>query len=458
MPPSLSTAPIHGPTVVALFLGLALLWPAVGQAEPDASEREQALEARVEALERKLERLLAESDTDDTSPETEDEPEEPRLEDRVATLEEQPDPARAITAVDSTSLTYGGFIKTDVLWSRFSDGALPARNVGRDFYVPATVPVGGESSGTDLDIHAKESRFWFRTDTELEDGSELSGYLEFDFTSSAPGGDERLTNAYSPSIRHAWLQYNDLLLGQSWSNFQILGALPENLDFVGPAEGTVFVRQPQIRYTRGPWQFSAENPETTATPFGGGERIVTDTGWMPDFTARYNLAGERSSFSVAGLVRQMAIRDNGSREREPGFGLTLGGRVDIGERNDFRYMATWGSGVGRYLGLNTANDAVLTADGGLDAIDAFGGFVSYRHFWHPAWRSNLTLSGQWIDNDAELTGPDATRDSISAHVNLIHQVNPALSFGVEYLHARRRVESGESGSLDRLQFSGMYNF
>ena len=33
-------------------------------------------------------------------------------------------------------------------------------------------------------------------------------------------------------------------------------ALPDAVDFVGPTEGTIFVRQAQLRYTKGPWSFS----------------------------------------------------------------------------------------------------------------------------------------------------------------------------------------------------------
>ena len=41
--------------------------------------------------------------------------------------------------------------------------------------------------------------------------------------------------------------------------------------------------------------FSAENPETTVMPFGGGARIVTDDNTVPDLTARYNWKGDIGS-------------------------------------------------------------------------------------------------------------------------------------------------------------------
>ena len=60
-------------------------------------------------------------------------------------------------------------------------------------------------------------------------------------------------------------------------------------------------------------------------------------------------------------------------------------------KDDFRWMASYGKGMGRYLGLNIANGAVLDEDGDLHGIKSGGIFGSYRHFWSEKWRSNLTL-------------------------------------------------------------------
>ncbi|MFW6339485.1 MAG: hypothetical protein ACOC0Q_01310 [Wenzhouxiangella sp.] len=121
-------------------------------------------------------------------------------------------------------------------------------------------------------------------------------------------------------------------------------------------------------------------------------------------------------------------------------------------------MFSGGPGIGRYLGLNTANDAVLDAGGDLEAIDAYGGFVSYRHFWSDQWRSNFTLSAFRADNDTNLSGFGVTETAESAHVNLIYQANSRLRFGAEYIYGRREVESGASGNMNRLQFSTIYAF
>lgn len=353
--------------------------------------------------------------------------------------------------------TVGGFIKANTTYSSYSGGDLAAGSAGRDFYIPGTIPVGGEEESTDTDYHARESRFFLKTESELN-GQQLISYLEMDFLLS-PGGNERVSNGYQPRLRHAFLKYGDWMLGQSWSTFQDVGALPENLDFVGPAEGTVFERQPQIRYTRGNWQIALENPETTVTPFGGGGRIVADDNAIPDVVMRYTHKTDWGWLSAASIARQLSYEDNatGIDDSESGFGISISGKIKMG-RDDIRFMLNQGSGLGRYVGLNTANGAVIDANGDLEAIDSTSGYIALRHFWNDQWRSNLTLSAFSADNDTSLTGTGVTKSAHSVHLNLLYSPTPKITVGAEYMFAQREIETGEDGDLDRLIFSMKYGF
>ena len=437
----------------SLLVGLVMLLSAPAWADADPGERERALEARVAELERLVQQLLIERDE---RPEPEPVAGAPAREEfdelraEIARLDEEK--ARRPSGA-GTEFSFSGFIKHDMMMSRYSGGSVPGNSVLRDFYVPGALPVGGDTSTTDFDTHVRESRFIFNV---LRPEHDLQAYLEFDFSANT-GGDERLTNATSPNIRQAFLRWGDFMAGQAWSTFFNVGALAENLDFVGPAEGTIFIRQAQMRYTHGSWQFAIENPETTVTPFGGGARLVTDTANIPDLVVRYNHNADWGHFSIAGLGRQLGIDGPAGTDRELAWALSLSGKFDIG-RNDLRWMLSGGPGIGRYLGLNTANEAVLDSHGNLNAIDAYGGFVSYRHLWSDQWRSNFTLSAFRADNDTDLTGMNVTQSADSAHVNLIYQATPHLRFGMEYIHARREVESGASGNMNRLQFSTILGF
>ena len=359
--------------------------------------------------------------------------------------------------VHKHSYKFGGYIKTDVMYSDFSGGSVGSGSAGRDFYIPAVVPVG-DSGESYLDFGIKESRINFRSTHNLDNGAKLGTFMEFDMMLSGQG-DERISNSYAPRIRHAFFTYNNWLVGQTWMTFFNVGALPENLDFVGPAESTVFGRQAMIRYTKGAWQLAFENPETTVTPGSGGGRVVADDSKVPDVVLRYNAKGDWGTFTAAGMYRQLACDGcvAGVDDTTSGFALSLSGKFVFGNKDDFRWMASTGN-MGRYIGLNISNGAVVDPDGNLKSIDQMGIFGSYRHLWSDKWRSNLTLGYLSVDNDTDLTGMGATKEMSSLHVNLIYSPQPKLDFGAEIMYADRELESGADGDLTRFQFSAKYAF
>lgn len=359
-----------------------------------------------------------------------------------------------------TTLSYGGYIKLDALVTDYSDGDAGTQNLNNDFYVPGLIPTsdGSGEGETSTDIHAKESRLKFKTVTDAGD-SKVTGYVELDFL-VGPGGNERVSNSYNPRMRHAFLKYKNWLAGQTWSTFQDVSALAENLDFVGPAEGSTFVRQAQLRYTHGAFELALENPETTVTPNGGGGRIVTDDGAIPDIVGRYTARGNFGHIAVAAIVRQLQCENcaAGVDDSETAAALSVSGKLKVGAADDLRFMVSSGSGMGRYMALNTANAAVITANNELEAIDSIGGFVSYRHHWNDRLRSNLTLSTFSVDNDTALTGTGVTKSASSVHVNLIKKVAPSLEAGVELMFAERELENGNEGDFTRLQLSLKHSF
>ena len=353
-------------------------------------------------------------------------------------------------------LTYGGYVKLDVIYSDYSDGDIAA-GAGRDFYIPGTIPVGGTSESTDLDMHAKQSRFFLATSTTTDGGAKLGTRFEVDFLLS-PGGNERVSNSYNPRLRHAFLTYNNWLFGQTWSTFMNVGALPESVDFIGPAESTIFERQPMIRYTNGPWQFAIENPETTVTPVGGG-RIVTDDGSLPDVIGRYNHKADWGDLVVAAMFRQLDFDDGASiDDSETAFGLSVSGKFKIGgSKDDVRWAANFGSGMGRYFGLNLANGAALDANNELNAIDSWGAFVAYRHFWNAQWRSTFLAGFADVDNEPS-SGTGVTKAVQTFQINLMYSPTPKLSFGGEYIFVNRELESGAEGDMNRFQFAAKLGF
>ncbi len=371
-----------------------------------------------------------------------------------------------------TDLAFGGYVKLDVIASNFSDGELPSSSLGRDFYIPGLIPVDtpgadttpNEGEDIDLDFNPRETRFFVTAKTAFEGGITVGGRLEFDFQVTTDG-DERVSNTFAPRMREAYITVDglgpgDWLIGQDWSTFQDVAALPENLDFIGPVEGTAFNRLPLIRYRNGPVEVAFEQPETTVTPFGGGARLLPGDDRMPDFVLRLTEKGDWGHVKIAGLARELRAENVGSFPTGSaaafGYGVSASAKLMVGKRDDLRLMVNAGDGIGRYVGVNLINDVVDDGAGGLKVRGLVSGFASYRHFWSDEWRSNLTASYFQAEDLTASTGTGVTDSVRSLRGNILWQPVSKLTFGMEGLVATRRLENGGEGELLRAQFSAKY--
>ncbi|EED32644.1 porin [gamma proteobacterium NOR5-3] len=368
-----------------------------------------------------------------------------------------------------TRFQYGGYVQLDAIASNYSEGKPAA--VMDDLFVPSLIPVeplsGQGDAYTSTNIHAKSSRFYFGTETNTDAGK-ITSRIELDFILSGQG-DERVSNSFSSRIRHAYLKWDyapeqSLLAGQAWSTFFNVGALPDLLDFVGPV-GTVFERQPMIRWTSGPWQLAIEN-QTTRVNLPQGGSSISDGQLMPDLVARYDAKAGDLSWSLAAIGRQLSYEERptasieGASDEQFGYGLSLAGKWNLG-RNDLRFMASYGDALGRYMGLNSFNDGYINVNGEISTIDQWGGFIAYRHYWTDQWRSNISVSASEASNPslAEFASAGGLAKSYrSMHVNLNYLPAPKLQLGGELMYGVKELEDGRDGDMYRLQFAAKYAF
>lgn len=462
----------RGLRLSALALACSLAFPAIASAD---TKREAALEHRVSDLERQVQELMAEvhaqHDATQAAAVAAAAPATPiaasaPLPKATATVGGKP-PIQETTitpgANPNTTFRFGGFIKADFLATRTSDGQLADGATGRALYLPSQIPVGGHGSGTDYDAGAKFSRFNLGVDSVTDNGDKLGAFFEMDFFGNALGT-QVATNTYGVTLRHAYAYWNNWLAGQTWSNFMDVSALPEAVDFIGPTDGVLFVRQTQLRYTDGGFSVAIENPETTIIPNGGGAALQSDRGALPDLTLRYGWKGAWGSFGVGALVRDLKI-DRQATATVPSAkddalsgALTVGGKWNIGPNDDLRYQLTAGTGFSRYVGLGITGDSELDAHGNLDSIGGVAGYVAWRHAFTPQWRTNVMYARSQYDNDILLTGGAATKSSQSLRANLFYSPFPKLDLGAELMYGRRTIENGLEGDLTRLQFSSKYSF
>ena len=438
----------------------ALVLPGMAWAQ---SAKERELEARIVQLEQQLQALMAQQQQQQVQlgqAQTRIEEAQTRIEavdSKVVVAPAGKPPIQAVSLVPAaapgTTIKIGGYVKADFMATRTGDGQLPDAAVGRALYVPSQTPVGGSASDVDYDAHAKFSRLNLGIDSVTEGGGKMGAMFEVDFFGNSLGN-QNATNTYGVTLRHAYMYWNEWLAGQTWSNFMDTTAFPETVDFIGPTDGIIFVRQAQVRYTKGGFSASLENPETTLVGVASSDR-----GAVPDLTLRYGWKGDWGSFGVGALVRELKIDNGVTDDSRFGGGITLGGKWVLGANDDLRYQVTAGQGIARYIGLGVTGDAAVDVLAGeLDATGVLAGFVGWRHAFSPKLRSNIVYARSDYDNDALLTGLGATRSVHSLRANLFYSPLPKVDVGAELMYGQRKVESGADGDITRLQFTTKYSF
>lgn len=432
-------------------LALMIAGPVLAQDTNALEQRLTAMEGEMSALRAELAQLKAEkaaAEAKAAAKPAEKAPEPPKLADGFRS--------------GDTTIKIGGFIKTTAMFSRYDSGDLATGSLGRDFYLPSQIPVGGVREHTDSDFVAKQTRLTL----SFNGASGVGGYIEGDFQTTPGSGSERTTNGYNFALRRAYVTYGNWLFGQDWTTFQNVAALPESTDFVGPTEGTVFVRQPQVRYTKKfkdgyTLAVALENPETASITPTSPTMIENDDDRVPDVTARLSISKPFGDFAIALLARQLSV-DNGTvGDTATGYGASVSGKVPFGakKQHDVRFMLTGGDGIGRYVGLNFAPDVVYagTAGAKMETVDITSGFAAVKIGWSPRVRS--TFAASFLEADYPVGSPaTASKSAQSLAANLFFTPAKGLDLGIEVRAGERELVNGLKGKLDRIELAAKYAY
>jgi hypothetical protein len=364
----------------------------------------------------------------------------------------------------NTSVTVGGYVKLDAVFSNPSAGVDTKADLSLD---PTAIPVGptaGSNEHSQVKFGARESRLFVKTNTPTAMG-DLNTHVEFDFYGA--DGNESVTNSHGFRLRHAYGTLGNFLAGQTWTNFMNPAALPDTVDFGGPV-GQIFDRQAQVRWTQpfggsgsaasGQWSVGLENPETVLQ-VPGGASFRADDDRFPDITGQVLFNTSRGKISVHGIVREIRV-DSASApaavSQKWGGAVSVAGIIPTVGRDDFRFTASAGNAIGRYSN-GFFPDGVLGSDGQIQLPKQWGWFAAYRHYWFDQLRSNLVLSTASENNPAGAPA-NTNKSTASAHVNLIWSPAPNADLGIEYIYADRKTEDGLKGHLNRLQAGAKYAF
>jgi len=380
-----------------------------------------------------------------------------------AGLQAQPVPvSNVVTAGDvkgtiklpgsNTSIGFGGFTK---LLMMYSDVNIARNKWGHQDLYGADIPVGSSNQSSQFNMHAKETRLWFKSFTPSDLG-DINTLIELDLNQSA--------DSYTPRLRHGYGSIGNFLAGQTYTTFTNTTALAE-MDAATAVIGNILVRQPMVRWTQpvsssADAMFALELPSTKFTRGSSSAIENLDDDRFPDLVVRLNSNQDWGNISLAAMARNIRLKDAANNIDESSWGgaVSLAGRVNLGDRDNFRFMLNYGDALARYVVSGTYADAFYdSSTHHLKLNTMYSGTMFYQHYWNPIWRSNFALGYSHADLPAYVNN-ELTRDVFSAHANVIWNPLPQLNIGLEYLYAMRELQDGRDGDLNRIVFSTRFNF
>jgi hypothetical protein len=346
-------------------------------------------------------------------------------------------PGAILVPGSDVSIKFGGRIKVDAIKDFDAIGTT-------DEFKTSAIPVPEVGSNGNTDFHAQDTRLSLEARSPSTLG-ELRGYVEGNFWGS------------DFTLRHAYIQTPNLLVGQTWTNFMMIESRPDTLDYEGP-DGSVFLRQTQVRWTQAlgktnHWSVALEDPASNVSgPVGS-----TPEQPNPDLTAGIRTDFERGHNYVAGLIREVGYTGAGSDD-VLGWGLQVSGEVKTVGKDNFRYQVAYGQGIARYIeDLRGSNlDAALDSSGDLEALDTYGGFLSYQHYWNETLRSSAVYSVTGVDlTNAQAANTLENTSYLAA--NVIWTAAKRFDVGFEYLFGTRENNDGSDANANRVQLSFIYS-
>ena len=352
-----------------------------------------------------------------------------------------------------TVVTISGFVRASSIHD-FDQIASPTKFAAPHIVVDGS-PTGQPDNRTTLTANASRFVIGSTTPTKIGNMSTMLS-LDFDGNTTSSAADVRL--------RQAWGQLDDfvfggdLRIGQVWTSWDDLSALPETMDFEGP-NGSQQLRQPLIRWARDfddqytLW-VSLENPSYNITD---GD---SESAW-PDTVVTLNWHGDWGHLKPALIGRQIEGDAAGiSSDTVFGWGTQLAGVLNLpmlGQKDNLKFQVVYGGGIGSYNNDGGYDDALFTAGGDLETIDSFQGFAAYQHWWTDSLRSNAVFGWVDVNNRNEQTADSLNRTLYTAG-NLVWSPIKKMDMGIEYLWGERKNKNDHKDSASRIQFTTKFVF
>ena len=377
----------------------------------------------------------------------EDESDAPRL--YNAPLEPT-DPGFFLLPGTRTMMRLDGSVRSDFIYD-------PRNTALTDSFIPSSIPIPSISGPGNFIASIRGSRIMADFRIPVGDLGSARTFVQLDFFGA--------NGATAPRLRHLYAQLDNILVGQTFTNFMDPDAFADTLDTQG-ANSAISVRVPQARYSFGlgggaSGYVSVEVPASSIdfSINGAGGTPITPA---PDGTFRFRNEWERGHFQLASVFRDLGVKlPSGVHESVFGWGLNATGGLEVYGKDNLVLGLAYGHGIARYMGDTAALglDAapISPTNLSLRALPLLGTYGSYQHYWSPAVRSSLTGGFVQVQN-TDFQPANTYHHSTYSSANIIWNPLGSLDLGAEFLYGWVTEKSGAHASDPRFQITARYTF
>lgn len=346
-------------------------------------------------------------------------------------------------------LGIGGTAKTTLSY----DWGNPIDN-GYDFTTSAIPMQSAKGNDGLLQFSAATSGLFLNFVALPHTKNQIGVYFNFNLTGDG--------NNYGFNLNYAYIKYFGFTVGYDYSLFSDMAAIPPSIDNEGPNALTAIPKGViDYRYSFNPhWSvgIGAEMPIFSATT-GDGTYSVNQR--VPDIPAyvQYSWNQGKSWLRFSGILRNMMYRDDvADRNRDcVGWGIKMSGSAGLGPWLTAYYQAAYGQGITSYFQdlYEGGLDMVPDGNGRLKSVEAWGGYFGLQYnisskVYATTTYSHLRNYAQRYDGGATAWG-DQYKYAQYALANIIWNITPQVSTGIEYIYGRRVNMDGVSRNDNRLQ-------
>lgn len=335
------------------------------------------------------------------------------------------------------------------------------------FAVHSNDVTGPDRPGLWVDM--RQSQIRFDGTRRFAGGHEIFARLEGDFE----GGP---SNKSTFRIRHAFVQYKNFLIGQTWSTFGDADMWPAALFDWDGRTGMVESRRPMIRYTGSltshlQTELAAEVMEPRrlydyTTP-EGSNTIHYEPRRLPDLIATLKYNFKPGFLKVAGIYRNIGYGYQDQYKSSDGYGVSAMANIFMGrgKRDNFQFQFNYGKGIADYFlsvggsGLDGTTRRDNPAE--LSLLPVNSGYTSYQHFWTKVFHTTAIASYNSFNGEDASFGWNNMRN-LYAGGNMMFDVLPNFTVGAEFLWGKKTLkyqgDAEKSLPASRVNFGFLFNF